>query len=212
MCFASQCEGNRAMCTTGLWEVSFPLVFHQGWLERNGDCSCGRFKLWARKLVSESFIHAVLHIFQSKLHCNTVVWGTKVCVLAWTGHGRSVAGPCLSAPTILCTGSQQINDVLVLPNDLHHLHLWNQVWQVFLCGISWRKREINHIRVISWRSVGEKAQKGLTIITLQRIYTNTAAPAALGSSLSWRMLPGERHLKHETINATFPTSSLLCTV
>lgn len=77
--FACQCEGSRAACTTGSSEVSFPLAFGQGWLERNGT-SCGWFKLWARKLVSESFTHAVVHIFQSKPHCSTVVWGTKVCV------------------------------------------------------------------------------------------------------------------------------------
>lgn len=91
-------------------------------MERNGN-SCGRFKLRARKLVSESFIHAVLHILQSKIHSNTVVCGTRVCMLACSGQGRAVTGPCLSSLTVLCTGSQQINDVLVPPDDLHHLHL-----------------------------------------------------------------------------------------
>lgn len=72
--------------------------------------------------------------------------------------------------------------------------------------------KINHIRIIGQCCVDEKAQKGLTIITFQSIYNNIAAIAELGWRLSWRMLPGERYLKYETINATFPTSSLLCAV
>lgn len=76
-----QCEGNKALCTTGSLEVSFPLVFLSG---MNGE---KRQQLWTIQLesseaVSESFIHAVLHILQSKVHSNTVVCGTRACVLA----------------------------------------------------------------------------------------------------------------------------------
>lgn len=132
----------------------------------------------------------LLMLFHTSLKVRfMVIWGTMmcvcVCVLAWAGQGRSVADPWLSGPTILCAGSQQINDVLVLPNDLHHLHLRNQVWQVFLCGVSWRGREINHIRAISRCSVRGTGPKCLIIITLQGIHINIAALMELGWSLSW---------------------------
>lgn len=37
--------------------------------------------------------------------------------------------------TILSAGSQQINDVLMLANHLHHFHFRDEVSPVFLCGI-----------------------------------------------------------------------------
>lgn len=67
--------------------------------------------------MSESFMHAFLHIPQSKVHSNIVIRGVSV-----SRTGQVGCSP-LTGPTILCAGSQQINDVLVLPNDLHHLHL-----------------------------------------------------------------------------------------
>lgn len=127
------------------------------------------------------------------------------CVCVCVAQGRSSTDPWLSGPTILCAGSQQIYDILVLPDDLHHLHLWDKVWQVFLCGVSCRGRELNHIRVIRQCSVHVKAQQCLTIITL---HTNIAAVVGTGWRLFWRMLLRERHLKYQKIHTIFPPSSL----
>lgn len=37
--------------------------------------------------------------------------------------------------TVLRARSQQVDDVFVLPDHLHHLHLRHQVRQVFVCGV-----------------------------------------------------------------------------
>lgn len=42
--------------------------------------------------------------------------------------------------TILCTGPEEINDVLVFANHLHHFHLWHQVRQVFLRGVIYKQK------------------------------------------------------------------------
>lgn len=44
--------------------------------------------------------------------------------------------------TILCAGPQEVDDVFVLPNHLHHLHLRHQVRKVLLSGIIWEHGEI----------------------------------------------------------------------
>lgn len=42
--------------------------------------------------------------------------------------------------TILSTGSQQVNDVLVFANHLHHFHLRDEVSPVFLGGVRCKTR------------------------------------------------------------------------
>lgn len=37
--------------------------------------------------------------------------------------------------TVLRARAQQVDDVLVFPDHLHHLHLGDQVGQILLCGV-----------------------------------------------------------------------------
>lgn len=68
-----------------------------------------QFLLLNRELGSSCQIYLLM------LRCATCSWYVCACVCV------------VSGPTVLCAGSQQINDVLVLPDDLHHLHLGDQV-------------------------------------------------------------------------------------
>lgn len=70
---------------------------------------------------------------------------------------------CVSVcPTVLCAGSQKINDVLVLADDLHHLHLRDQVRQVFFCGVGWRKRKRKRSQSVSYQSADPLARSSIT--------------------------------------------------
>lgn len=54
----------------------------------------------------------------------------------------------LPAHTVLCTGTEEVNDVFVLPNHFHHFHLRDQVWKILVCGIICRKQERNKMNVL----------------------------------------------------------------
>lgn len=43
--------------------------------------------------------------------------------------------------TVLRARSEQVDNVFVFPDHLHHLHLWHQVWQIFICGVIWEKQK-----------------------------------------------------------------------
>ena len=59
----------------------------------------------------------------------------------------SISVPPISLSLSLCVGAgvftilrarpQQVNDVLVFSNHLHHLHLRDQIRQILLCGVIW---------------------------------------------------------------------------
>lgn len=42
-----------------------------------------------------------------------------------------------SSLTVLCARPQQIDDVFVPANHLHHFHFRHQVGQIFLSGVVW---------------------------------------------------------------------------
>ena len=50
--------------------------------------------------------------------------------------------------TVLSAGSEEIYDIFVFPNHLHHLHLWHQIGKVLLRGIIYE----HHVHKASVRS------------------------------------------------------------
>lgn len=68
--------------------------------------------------MSEPFMHAFLHPAPPHGGITAAPFsGGQMCVCGLVQVSIRLL------PTFLCAGSQQINNVLVLPNDLHHLHL-----------------------------------------------------------------------------------------
>lgn len=59
--------------------------------------------------------------------------------------------------TILCAGTQEINNIFVFPNHFHHFHFWDQVRKIFVCSIicKERKKEVTKTHTIichTWNS------------------------------------------------------------
>lgn len=53
--------------------------------------------------------------------------------------------------TILCAGPQQVDDVLVFANNLHHFHLGDEIWQVLLCGVGYKSNIDEHTYILIWQ-------------------------------------------------------------
>lgn len=61
--------------------------------------------------------------------------------------------------TILCAGPQQVDDVLVFANNLHHFHLGDEVWQVLLCGVGYKSNIHEHTYTWVWHVTKPSASK-----------------------------------------------------
>lgn len=53
--------------------------------------------------------------------------------------------------TVLCACPQQVDDVLVFANNLHHFHLRDEIWQVLLCGVGYKSNIDEHTHILVWQ-------------------------------------------------------------
>ncbi len=103
----------------------------------------------------------ILSFWSQKAACLTnwfwnIKWFTPYCIISKRLHPPTRIHPLL---TILCAGPQQVDDVLVFANNLHHFHLGDEVWQVLLCGVGYKSNIDEHTYILVWQVTKPSASK-----------------------------------------------------
>lgn len=96
------------------------------------------------------------------------------------------------ALTVLRARSEQVDNVFVFSDHLHHLHLWHQVWQIFICGVVWDKKRTRPNDEAFWVSIRETWDQSepdtLWCAQGEGMHVETIAVAVNGCAL----IPGAR--------------------
>ncbi len=103
----------------------------------------------------------ILSFWSQKAACLTnwfwnMKWFTPYCIISKRLHPPTRIHSLL---TILCAGPQQVDDVLVFANNLHHFHLGDEVWQVLLCGVGYKSNIDEHTYILVWQVTKPSASK-----------------------------------------------------